>query len=71
GGARHQRDENAAINLARYSPGAPHQAGLVGTPPVGSVGAFVKRRAAVRPRLLGHAARKREARKGNPVRGAA
>ncbi|HLH67488.1 MAG TPA: zinc ribbon domain-containing protein, partial [Candidatus Dormibacteraeota bacterium] len=56
-GARHQRDENAAINLARYSP-------------VGSVGAFVKRRAAVRPGLLGHAAGKREAREGNPVRGA-
>ncbi|HLH68918.1 MAG TPA: hypothetical protein VKY90_07790, partial [Candidatus Dormibacteraeota bacterium] len=62
---------NAAINLARYSPGAPHQAGLVGAPPVGSVGAFVKRRAAVRPGPPGHAARKREARKGNPVRGAA
>ncbi len=72
-GARHQRDDNAAINLARYS-----------TPPVGSVGAFVKRRAEVRPGFPGHAARKREAhqgtprsrlrvepRKGNPVRGAA
>ncbi len=79
-GARHQRDENAAINLARYS-----------TPPVGSVGAFVKRRAAVRGpheaglvgtpvrpglgipsepapmgTLPGHAARKREARQGTP-----
>ncbi len=70
--ARHQRDDNAAINLARYrSPGAPHKASFVGAPPVGSVGAFVKRRAAVRPGLPGHAARKREAREGNPVRGAA
>jgi len=52
--------------------------------PVGSVGASVRRRAAVRgpheaglvgppvrPGLPGHAARKREAREGNPVRGAA
>ncbi len=46
GGARHRRDDHAAINLARYSPGAPHQAGLVGAPPDGSVGASVRRRAA-------------------------
>jgi len=48
GGARHQRDDHAALNLARYRPGAPHQVGLVGAPPVGSVGAFGRRRAAVR-----------------------
>ncbi len=41
GGARHRRDDHAASNLARHrSPGAPHPAGLVGAPPVGSGGAF-------------------------------
>ncbi|HLH71319.1 MAG TPA: transposase [Candidatus Dormibacteraeota bacterium] len=36
GEARHRRDDHAAINLARYSPGAPHEAGPVGSPDRGS-----------------------------------
>ncbi len=29
-GRRHRCDDHAAINLAGYSPGAPHEAGFVG-----------------------------------------
>jgi transposase len=55
-GTRHQRDDNAAVNLARYEPPAP------GDSAVGPVGAAVKRRADRKtgPRPAGG----REARKG-------
>jgi putative transposase len=55
-GARHQRDDNAAINLARYEPPP------AGDSAVGPVGAAVKRRADCKtgPRPAGG----REARKG-------
>jgi hypothetical protein len=56
-GARHQRDDNAAINLARYEDTSPS-----GDSAVGPVGAAVKRRADRKtgPRPAGG----REARKG-------
>ena len=56
-GTRHQRDDNAAVNLARYEPPAP-----VGDSAVGPVGAAVKRGADRKtgPRLAGG----RETRKG-------
>ncbi len=57
-GARNQRDDNAAINLARYSP-------------VGPVGASVKRGADRKTRPSGQVARKREVREDNSERSAA
>jgi putative transposase len=56
-GTRHQRDDNAAVNLARYEEASP-----AGTAAVGPVGAAVKRRADPKtgPRPAGgHEARKR------------
>ena len=58
-GARHQRDDNAAINLARHAS------------PVGPVGASVKRGADRKTRRAGQVAEKREVRKDNSERSAA
>ena len=52
-GTRHQRDDNAAVDLARYEPPA------TGDSALGPVGAAVKRRADRKTRRVGQVAKKR------------